>query len=582
MKLSALTIVGVLLSIQVLFAQKESARLMLQSPNGKTVKLIWFVDSGTAEMTGFDIKRKAGLADWVKLNAEPIVPGISMKRSFQAQGATKAEESILKAKLFKLLSSRKLNETDEQYFSRLLSDREALLKLNEILSADYDVAMMHGFAFLDHSISNKTDYQYGLFVAGTNLMLAKAVWNYGEIPDLNTITEITSRSAVGKSGVEVIWNADAAKMATGYVAGFNIYRQGIPLNSSLITRSKKDTTEFSWYDKSANSAIPIQYSISAQSVFGVEGIIKSYTYEPADHPTQYNKAEVTEINSLGYYFKDGININWKFPKEKERFIKGFYIEKDNMPNGYKHVSSLLAPDTRSFVDVTPSPPSVYLRFRVLTVYNDRTMERGVERLYSYFPISEPPRPQNLTAELPATNNKVIIALRWAGRIAGDSATDHYVVYANEQGSDKYSAVTEGTQLKGNKYTYRVPDGIARGYKFYVTAVNRVSIESVTSDTIAVQVPTTALPAPVIFRATAETNSVLLQWQYPEVIDLKGFTLIQNDKVIATEKELHKNTRQFQVNAEKGTNTFVLRALCDNGVISENSAPVSVVMPEGTN
>ncbi|MCD6011741.1 MAG: hypothetical protein K0Q79_1603 [Flavipsychrobacter sp.] len=583
MRTCLLALLGILLTSQLLFAQNEQVKLLVQSPDGKNVKLVWFLLSGNKDITGFDIKRKEGLQDWVKLNTEPIIPGVSMKRSFLALGATKGEESVLKSHLYKHLASRKLKETDAQYLQKLLGDDKMLQEVSKKIAADYELALMHGFAYLDHTITKKTDYQYGLFVQGTNQLLAKVTWNYGEIADLNTIQEITSRATAGTSGVHVIWNASLSKMQNASVAGFNIYRQGIRLNSNPITSSNPtDLSEFSWFDRSASSSVPIQYSISAESIFGIEGIIKSYTYDPADHPARYAKAEVIDVNSLGYYFKDGISVKWTFPKEYERFIKGFYVEKENMPNGFSRISTLLEPATRSFVDKTPSPTSVYLRFQVVAVYNDRTLEPGIERLYSYFPITEPPRPLNLYADIPATDKKIMIGLHWNKQIAGDSITDHYKVYINEPGSERFTLINENFPVKGNKYVYRVPDGISKVYRFYITAASKVGTESIPSDTVSMQTPSSELPIPIITKAVSDSVKITVQWQYPEISDLKGFILLLNNKVIAGEKELKKNTRQFVViKSEPGNNTFTLKAISEGGGVSEISSPVSVTIPAGT-
>src|SRR5207247_710834 len=149
-----------------------------------------------------------GLQDWVKLNNAPIIPGISMKRDFSGLGANKSEENLLKARLFKLLTSHKLKETDNNYLQKLNNNEKELDDIMKLISDDYEIALIHGFAFLDHSIRQKTDYQYGLFIAGTAKLLAKVSWNYGQIPDLNAVNEITSRANTKNKGVLIIWNAD--------------------------------------------------------------------------------------------------------------------------------------------------------------------------------------------------------------------------------------------------------------------------------------------------------------------------------------------------------------------------------------
>ncbi len=565
-----------------LHAQQEQSGLLVQSPDGKNVKLLWTLSSISNDVTGFDVKRKEGMQDWVKLNSEPIVPGVDMKRNFQNQGVTKGEESKLKAKLFKLLSARKLTQTDASFIRKLSAGDKTLSSLNKTIGADYDLAVMFGFGFADHSVVNKTDYKYGVFVAGTGKLLASVSWNYGEVPDLNAVSDITSRSAIGSSGVRVIWNADPKKMKAGNVSGFNIYRMGIRLNNEPIKTNSnpKDSTEFSWLDKSANSAIPIQYSISAESVFGIEGSIRSYSYFPAEHPTEYKQAAVEAISSLGYYFKDGISVKWSFPAENEKFIKGFYVEKDNMPNGYKQVSPKLPVSARSFIDKTNSPISAYIRFRVTAVYNDRSEIAGPERLYSYFPVNEPPKPYNLRQHITASGKKSLIELSWDKKLAGDSITDHYKVYVSSSSSDNDKFDLFRENVTGNMIRYPVPEAVAGEYKFFVIAVKKSGVESAPSDTLTVQASTTELPVPVISKTHADTNKITVQWQYPEITDLKGFMLYMNGAAVASPKELKKNTREYTVPKITAGTTyeFRLRALTVAGLVSDYSPAVQVAAP----
>jgi Fibronectin type III domain len=583
MKVYLCTILAILLGSSILFAQNGNTDLFIQSQDGKTVKLLWLLKTWSNDISGFDIKRKEGLQDWVKLNSEPILPGISMKKKLFIVDADRNEVNILKAKLFKLLTTRRLKETDDNtYIQKLTTDNAALKEVNSMMLDDYEIALMNGFAFVDHSVTNKTDYQYGLFIQGTNTLLAKVSWNYGEVPDLNTVREITSRATTSSKGVQLIWNADPGKMKVGNVAGFNVYRQGIRLNSNPVTSTNTaDPAEFTWYDKSANSRTPIQYSISAESIFGIEGIIKSYTYDPANHPKEYRKTEVTEVASLGYYFKEGIGVKWIFPKEEERFLKGFIVEKDNMPAGYKKVSGLLDPATRSFNDQTPSSVNEYVRFRVVAVYIDKTEQPGIEKLYSYFPITAPPAPQNFKAKSAWIDKKFVVHLSWDPQIQGDNMTDQYVVYVSDPLNSKFSIATRTQSPKVNSYSYTFQQGGASVYKFCVSSVSRDGTESRISDTIAVQVPTLEMPKPMLGSVVAaDSTNASIHWEYPDVSDQKGFRLFANKTMVANENQLKKNMREFNASKlDPGTTyEFTIRAVSDYNIISEFSAPVLVTMP----
>ncbi len=581
MKYYFLTLFGILLTVQTLIAQNEQVSLLVQSPDGKNVKIAWFIKKWNSDITGFDVKRKEGLQDWVKLNKEPILPGISMKKNLSATGVDKNEENKLKARLFKLLASRKLKETEiSALLQKLSTDEKALKNMMDMMARDNEIALMNGFAFTDHTITNKTDYQYGLFIQGTDKLLARTSWNYGEIPDLNMVTEITSKATTKSKGVQIIWNADLSKMKAGYVAGFNIYRQGIRLNNDpVLSVNYKDASEFTWNDKSANSNTPIQYSIGAESIFGIEGIIRSYTYDPADHPAEYKLSEVTEVNSNGYYFKEGISVKWAFPKEYERFIKGLYVEKDNLPAGYKRVSELLGPSVRSFIDKTPSPVTAYVRFRIVALYNDKTQSPGREMIYSYFPVNEPPPPQNVAAKNIVDNKSNSINLTWDPKITGDGVTDNYKVYVWAPAEEKFRLVNEDRPVKGTSYVYNIHNGNTGLYKFFVSSASKAGAES-SSDTISLQVSGFQLPVPVITKLSLDSNKAIVQWKYADIPDLKGFRLYRNKIMIAGESILKKNARDFiPADMEAGnTYEFTVTAVSESGTVSEPSSPASLIVP----
>jgi hypothetical protein len=575
-----LSTVVILLLAHTLQAQRDNVSLLVQSPDGRTVKLLWLFKSWNSDITGFDIKRKDGLQDWVKLNTVPVLPEISAKKKLSVVEPDKSEESRVRAKLYKLLAAKKIQPIDNAaYLNKLNNDPKAVQELSGNISHDYDVALMSGFAFVDRSVIKRTNYEYGVFIQGTNVLLDSVLWNYGQIPDLNAVTDITSKATTEKKGIQITWNADLEKMKKGDVAGFDIYREGIRINAAPVYSTSKDPSEFTWYDKSANSSVANQYSISAESLFGIEGIIRSYTYNPYDHPAEYKKAEVTEIKSLGYYFKDGIRITWTFPKEYKRFIKGFYVEKDNMPAGYATVSPLLDAEESTFADKTISPVTGYIRFRVTALYNDKTMAQGMERIYNYFPVREPPPPQNIKATMYPADKKTVIALAWDKPMSGDTLTDYYNVYDYDTIADKYNLVSN-KPVRANKYNYSIDHGVAGIHKIYITAVGKNLAESAGSDTLLMAAPSLELPPPILSELFADSGKVVARWAYPDIRDLKGFRLYQDKNVIADESILKKNVREFKSPAlpEGSSNNFMLRAITDNGVLSDFSAPMPVTIP----
>ena len=569
-----------MLKYSIILAQGDNAGLLVQSPDGKNVKLIWFFKTWNKEITGFDIKRKAGLEqNWVKLNTEAILPEISLKKNISIVESDKNEAGRIKTQLSKYIAEHKLVPIDKNaMLQNLNTNNHYIFELYNLMANDFDIALMSGFGYIDHSVNKKIDYEYGLFIQGTDVLLAKAKWNYGEIPDLNLISDITAKSSYKKRGIQIIWEADPIKMKENYIDGFNIYRDGIRLNiDPVMIPFNKNTNEFTWFDSSANSEYPIRYSISSETIMDIEGIIKSYTFYPNEHPKEYKKTSIAEITSLGFYFKDGLKISWNFPKEYEQYIKGFYISKDIIPEGYKDVSTLLEPNLRSYIDKTATPATAYIRIRINAIYKDKTIIEGNEKLYNYFPLREPPAPEEIKANTIIENKKVKINLFWNTTVNGDTATNYYRIYTYNELSNKFSLLCDS--IKGTKYEYKLEPPLFRNYKFYLTSIGFNTSESRNSDTVSIQIPTMELPTPNIDRINVLKNKVKLEWNYTDIADLKGFRLYMNDKLIADENVLGKNKHDF-ISDELSKSSiyhFTLQAITLNGITSQLSEPKTITI-----
>lgn len=567
----------------ICLGQNATTNLLAQSPDGKTVKLVWFMNSIPSNFTGFDIKRKDGLGGWVKLNTEPLLPGISVKKSLSMFEKDNVEATRIQNKLKDLIKAGKLKEYDyTNFLSKWKQSDKEILDILYMAGQDFDISVMCGFGYVDHSLSQKTNYEYAVFSSANDEMLANATWNYGEVPDLNVIKDITSQASTDKKGVKVIWTADEKKVKSSYVVGFNIYKKGIRLNESpIMSADAAHLSEYIWNDAFATAFTAEQYSISAQTLFGIEGLIKSYTYEPSQHPKEYKKAVVTKVVSSGYYFKDGITINWTFPIEEEHYVKGFYVEKDNMPEGYKRVSELLPPSARTFVDKTGSSVSSKIRMRIVTMYHDRTLVPGVEMLYSYFPMIDPPKPLNTQVMGVIEDKKYVMRLKWDSVINGDEVTKSYKVYSYNPTSRRYYVLADALPVGTTSYTHVVETGIAADYHFFVRAVSLSGMESEPSDTVVAKSLSLELPAPTFIKNVTDGSKIYLMWVYPDVADLLGYRLYANGVLIADENILGKTVKAHVIEGvEPGkTVTYTLCAITVRGITGPNSAPAVVSIPE---
>ncbi len=582
MKTFLISFCAFLAHYSVCLGQNATTNLLAQSPDGKTVKLVWFMNSIPSDFTGFDIKRKDGIGGWVKLNTEPLLPGISVKKSLAIFEKDNTEATRIQNKLKELIKTGRLKEYDYQSFlSKWKQSDKDIMEILYMAGQDFDISVMCGFGYVDHTLSQKTDYEYAVFSHSNDELLASVNWNYGEIPDLNIIKEITSQAGNGKKGIKVIWTADEKRVKSSYVAGFNIYKKGIRLNESpIISIDAAHLSEYAWNDLSANAFTAEQYSISAQTLFGIEGIIKSYTYEPSQHPEDYTKAVVTNVISSGYYFKDGITVNWAFPIEEEHYVKGFYVEKDNMPDGYKRVSELLPPSSRTFIDKTGSSVSSKIRMRVVTLYHDRTSVSGIEMLYSYFPMIDPPKPLNIRVIGGIEHKKFVMRLKWDSIINGDVVTKHYKVYSYNPTSRRYYVLADTLPVGTTSFTHIAESGLAADYHFFVRAVSLSGMESEPSDTVVAKSLSLDLPAPTFVKNVTDGSKIYLMWVYPDVADLLGYRLYADGVLIADENILGKTVKAHVIEgvAPGTTTTYTLCAITIRGITGPNSTPAVVAIP----
>lgn len=562
-------------------AQEGVADLLAQSPDGRTVKLVWLTRHLPAGFNGFDIKRKDGLGQWRTLNAVPLVPGISVKKDLSPFEPDNTDATRIREKLKDLVRVGKLREYDFATFTAKWAAKDKEIQdIMEMAMLDFDISVICGFAYVDHSVTQKMEYQYGLFLHHNGELVDKISWNYGAVPDLDVVREISSRALPGKPGIELSWSVDAGKARGSFIAGYNVYKRGIRLNDRPITApAAGEAGLISWKDAGANSEDMEQYSISPESLFGIEGFIRTYNYDPAEHPTAYSRSVVTHIASRGFYYRDGIGLSWTFPKDQERFISGFYVEKDNMPDGYKRVSGLLQPGDRSFVDSTGSPVSAPFRMRVVAAYKDRTMYAGTERMYSYFPLIDPPHPQNVAATVVTERRQVMVNVTWDAPMNGDSTTETYAIWCIRHSGERPVLLAGGQPLRTTSYKYVVPPGVSETLRFFVAAGSKLGGES-TSDTVAATTPSTFLPPPSVRATIVATSVAQVQWDFTDVADLAGFRLYRNGTLVADEKVLGRAVREYTVQGltENTAYSFTVRAVSNRTVVSEASAPASITVP----
>lgn len=560
MKLIIVAIIAVFCSL-VTWGQNGDATLFAQSPDGKQVHLLWSFRKAPTDTAGYYIAWKNNNSGWKPINRNNYVPGFI---NFQNSKQVKISKCV--ALLEKLGID---NFSQSKFLTAWTANDKGMKTIAYTASQSFECATCIGLAAKD-TPATTTVISYGLFSASNKQLLATTTWAPGSTSKLESVNNISTRPLQGEQkGIIVTWNADLAKLSETHVSGFYVYKEGIRMNDWPVSNSNNTSniTEFSFIDSNASAEENINYGISAVTSLGIEGPIITYQHLPEEHPKKYESARVTRIESLGFYFKEGTSVQWSLPKEIEQFVKGFVVEKQNIPGVYKIVSGILPATTRSFIDSSGSNIDGYLAIRVTTIYKDRTSITGQPLLYSYLPMLEPVRPTNLTAKQTGDDRGGSIQIMWDEPMQGDSLTDKYRIYLGDEQSGSFSPLQ--TTLSKNKhiYTHSVPAGSSGiKFKFFVSSISKDGSESAPSDTIVVTLPKNLLKAPEFVAKAMPSRQVKVNWQYPKVTELEGFRVYINNELVADEKILKANSREYISLAQAaGTKcTVTIMAIGANG------------------
>ncbi len=117
-------------------------------------------------------------------------------------------------------------------------------------------------------------------------------------------------------------------------------------------------------------------------------------------------------------------------------------------------------------------------------------------------------------------------------------------------------------------------------KFCVSAVNGNGTESGLSDTVTVVISNVFLPRPQLSKIETGNDGTLLEWQYPQVAELKGFRIYRNKQLVANEDVVGRGARSYSF-PELSPNVsyeFSIQAVGMHDNLSDFSDVSSVKLP----
>ena len=192
------------------------------------------------------------------------------------------------------------------------------------------------------------------------------------------------------------------------------------------------------------------------------------------------------------------------------------------------------------------------------------------------------KPENLRGEIMEKGGKQIIHLTWGEEPHDDIAELEYIIFTNGFGTEM--AYLGSIDIRRNSYDHPAPNRFGQLYKFQVQAEYEKGYsfeQSPRSDTLEVYVPTRKLPELYTISSTRNEDKVTLSWKYSDRIDdLAGFKVYDNERLIATEKEVPREAREWTSEAlAPGKHVFKIKAVTRYDVSSGPSRPRTYTIEE---
>jgi len=245
------------------WANKIEAKLIGESQDGRTVKLMWFVKKWDKNLVGFNIKRKSANNEWVTINSDLIVPEISADKNLQIVENSTEELLRLKTKLKSMLDAGVLKSADRQnLINSLLENSDTLKVMSRSFGEDFDLALLSGFGMTDRSVTSNTE-EYALYPVRTNQVEDKSpsatfIWNNEDKANINPSIKISTANT--DNGVQLLWKMPLETINKIHAKGFNIYRKE---GNSWVKVNEKPIQEF---DNTKNGYIFLDNNIGKQEV----------------------------------------------------------------------------------------------------------------------------------------------------------------------------------------------------------------------------------------------------------------------------------------------------------------------------
>lgn len=553
-----------------------------------SIKLFWLPSVWPDGAEGFNVKRR-GDNDriWTQINSTVILPGNFVTKDLaNIEKDKKALQDLMaKRELYiKGISAPiaiKINEITTDYIYKTGKDSSYFIGTSLLISQDYDLAKLFGFAMEDRDIPVAKKYEYGLFVKyfnGEEKLIKSIEWIYGTTPEVILKIETFKKASRNKKSIELQWvfnYNDYKKHPT--ISGFNMYKKEKgklyeKLNKNRIWVSSNDSVaKIVYVDKSLKDSIEYTYAIVPVTIFNSEAQYVEISYSPVSVPAEYLPLTLIKDSISG-----AVNFSWAFDKNNERFINGFKILRSLGSLSKFDSIMFVGPTIRSYYDkVLPKTTRYTYNYKIIAVLN-KPYDDVESNIVSFFTPPQPSAPINFNAALTKEDGKEVVLLKW-DTTSTDTIKTMYKVYVTDRNTEGPSPLLYGSYLEPTTETQINYKYVSAGnrYGFAVSAIYDIfgiKIESDKSNIAFITIPTGNINRLQFSSVTLNANkSVTFSWVYnsDSYPDMKGFRIYDNDRLLIDENNLSKDTRSFSTQVlSTGIYRFQITAVTNSGVESE--------------
>jgi hypothetical protein len=584
-RVGLVTLVVILAASQTSFrSQQPFAKLHAERREG-VVRLAWTLTAWPSDLRGFVVRWRpvgqggAPAGSWTSVRERPITPGMWADKDLSAVEPDPARRKELESAFQSLAREKRIREVREQEFLSTVSENAQVLQAvgREIL-ADFRRALFIGMGCVDRGVPPGRDREYGLFAVRASgrpddQPAATAITTTFSADDERLkVADLATRAR--EAGNDLSWRFAEASAQRWSVYAFAVLRADAassnfepisPAGAVASARVESGWRYFTFVDSSAIRERRYVYAIAPVNVFGT--MLETRTV--VEHPRRSSALPAPAVQQLEQ--ESGVvDVAWTFDASQQAALKGFLVERLQLPDGrFEAVSPLLPPGERRFSDSGPKTSQTAYVYRV------RAQGAGEDRVSApmtmvFVDQAIPPKPASLSAEYVKVGARSYVRLQWPAKPPADTVTEGYALFADKTRAGVMSRQASVPIVRGSEYLLEVPTLESRRYTVAVAGVAPGGVVGPPVEaTVFVPGKLPAAPASVTVTPDASSGALDVRWQYSSEAALRGFRVSVDRAVAADERRLGADARswRFETATPGRTYRFEVVAVTREGTLS---------------